>query len=88
MNATGILNKIYFSKRQKQLNKYATHAKELQMKTQRHHFRQGKKTVWGEEHDYAHIDTYELFRHKVHVNTYEALKKYIHQIRESNDNLL
>ena len=88
MNATGILNKIYFSRRQKQLNKYATDAKELQLKTFRHLIRRGIKTLWGKEHDYAHIETYEQFRQNVHVNTYEELKKYIHQMREGKENIL
>ena len=46
MNTTGFLNKIYFSRRQKQLEKYATHAKALQLKMFRHLIRQGQKTEW------------------------------------------
>ena len=79
---------FFLSRRQKQLNKYATDAKELQLKTFRHLIRRGIKTLWGKEHDYAHIETYEQFRQNVHVNTYEELKKYIHQMREGKENIL
>ena len=88
MNTTGILNKLYFSKRQKQLDKYATQAKEIQLKVFRRLVRQGKKTQWGDEHHYDQIDSYEQFRKNVHVNTYEELKDYIHKMREGGDSVL
>ena len=81
MNTTGFLNKIYFSRRQKQLEKYATRAKELQLKIFRHLIRQGKKTEWGAQHQYDLIDSYEQFCQRVPVNTYEELKGYIHKMR-------
>lgn len=88
MNITRILNKIYFSRRQKQLEKYATQAKQLQLKAFRNLMRKGAKTLWGQEHGYADIESYEQFRNKVHVNTYEELKKYIHKMREGEANVL
>lgn len=88
MNTTGFLNKIYFSKRQKAIEKYASHAKSIQMKIFRHLIRQGKKTVWGSEHNYSEIESYEQFRKNVHVNTYEELKGYIQQMREGKENIL
>ena len=88
MNTTGLLNKIYFSKRQKQIEKYATRAKDIQLKIFRHLIRQGKLTEWGEKHQYADIDSYETFRKNVPVNTYEELKGYIHQMREGKANIL
>ena len=69
MNTTGLLNKIYFSRRQKQLEKYATKPKEIQQKIFRHLIRQGRKTKWGNEHNYDLIDSYEEFRKQVPVNT-------------------
>ncbi len=88
MNTTGFLNKIYFSKRQKALEKYATRAKDIQLKIFRHLIRQGKKTQWGAEHDYASINSYEQFRKNVHVNTYEELKNYIQLMREGKESIL
>ena len=88
MNTTGFLNKIYFSRRQKQLERYATHAKDLQLKIFRHLIRQGSKTEWGKQHHYEQIDSYEQFRQQVHVNTYEELKSYIHKMREGNADIL
>lgn len=88
MNTTGFLNKIYFSRRQKQLEKYATRAKELQLKIFRHLIRQGKKTEWGAQHQYDLIDSYEQFCQRVPVNTYEELKGYIHKMREGKADIL
>ena len=88
MNTTGFLNKIYFSHRQKQLEKYATRAKDIQQKIFRHLIRQGRKTQWGEQHDYAHIESYEQFRKQVPVNTYEELKSYIQKMREGEADVL
>ncbi|MDE5739889.1 MAG: GH3 auxin-responsive promoter family protein, partial [Bacteroidaceae bacterium] len=88
MNTTGFLNKIYFSRRQKQLEKYATKPKEIQQKIFRHLIRQGRKTLWGKEHNYDQIDSYEQFRNQVHVNTYEELKSYIHEMRKGKENIL
>lgn len=88
MNTTGLLNKIYFSRRQKQLEKYATKPKEIQQKIFRHLIRQGRKTAWGEEHNYEQIDSYEEFRKQVPVNTYEELKSYIHEMRKGKADIL
>lgn len=89
MNTTGFLNKIYFSKRQKQLDKYVSNAKGLQLKILRHLVRQGKKTEWGHEHRYDLIgNDYDLFRKYVPINTYEELKDYIRQMREGKENVL
>lgn len=88
MNTTGFLNKIYFSRRQKQLERYATHAKDLQLKIFRHLIRQGRKTEWGEKHQYELIDSYEQFHERVPVNTYEELKSYIHKMREGASDIL
>ncbi|MDO4738405.1 MAG: GH3 auxin-responsive promoter family protein [Bacteroidales bacterium] len=88
MNTTGILNKLYFSKRQKQLEKYTTQAKELQQKVFRRLIRQGKNTLWGKEHHYSQIDSYERFCQNVPVNTYEELKDYIHQMRQGGEDIL
>lgn len=88
MNTTGLLNKIYFSKRQKQIEKYATRAKDIQLKIFRHLIRQGKKTEWGNMHHYESIDNYDTFRKNVPVNTYEELKGYIHQMREGKADVL
>ena len=88
MNTTGFLNKIYFSRRQKQIEKYATRSKDIQLKIFRHLIRQGRKTLWGKEHNYAGIESYEQFRQNVHVNTYEELKGYIHKMREGQEDIL
>lgn len=88
MNTTKILNKIYFSRRQKQLGRYNTQAKEIQLKIFRHLIRQGRDTEWGAHHNYDAISTYEDYRKNVGINTYEELKSYIQKMREGQSNIL
>lgn len=88
MNTTKILNKIYFSRRQKQLSKYSTNAKDIQLKIFRHLIRQGRNTEWGSHHNYDAINSYEDFRKNVSVNTYEELKSYIQRMREGQSDIL
>lgn len=88
MNTTGFLNKVYFARRQRAMEKYSAHAEAIQKKVLRHLIRQGKKTEWGAKHGYASIDNYEQFCKNVPVNTYEELKGYIQQMREGKENVL
>lgn len=88
MNTTSFLNKVYFARRQRAIAKYSAHAEAIQKKVLRHLIRQGKKTEWGEKHDYANIASYEQFCKNVPVNTYEELKGYIQKMREGKENVL
>lgn len=88
MNATKILDKLYFSKRRKAIARYADHAEEIQTEVMNRLISDAKNTEWGKEHGYADIRTYEGFAKNVGVNTYEELKGYIQRMREGESNVL
>lgn len=88
MNVTGILNKVYFSSRQKAIERYADRTEELQSKVLRHLIDAAKTTEWGKLHNYSSISSYEQFVSNVGVQTYEELKGYIQRMREGESDVL
>ncbi|MCU0387867.1 MAG: GH3 auxin-responsive promoter family protein [Chitinophagaceae bacterium] len=48
----------------------------------------GKKTVFGKDHGFADIKTYDDFKKAVPIRDYEALKPYIEQIKQGKHNVL
>jgi hypothetical protein len=50
--------------------------------------RTGVKTVFGSEHGFEGIKTYEDFKKQIPVRDYEQFKKYIQQIKEGKHNVL
>ena len=48
----------------------------------------GKKTLYGKEHDFNAIHTYEDFKQRVPVQDYEGLKLYIEKIKNGEANIL
>ena len=88
MNTTGIINKLYFARRQKALGRYATHAEELQMSVLRYLVSRAKNTEWGRTHGFSDVKSYEEFAACQNVNTYEELKGYIQRMREGESDVL
>jgi len=48
----------------------------------------GRNTEWGKKYDYATITNPEIFRSRVPVNDYSALKPYIDRTRNGEQNIL
>ncbi|MBS1751230.1 MAG: GH3 auxin-responsive promoter family protein [Bacteroidetes bacterium] len=48
----------------------------------------GRKTVFGKDHDFNNINSYEDFIKSVPIRDYEAFKPYIEQIKEGKHNIL
>ncbi|MCR5312092.1 MAG: GH3 auxin-responsive promoter family protein [Bacteroidaceae bacterium] len=88
MNTTKVLYNIYFKRRKKSIEKYATHAEKIQRKILRRLIDKAKNTQWGQEHSYSSVDSYEDYVQKVGVNTYEELKGYILSMREGKKDIL
>jgi len=47
-----------------------------------------KNTVYGNEHDFASIDSYETYKSRVPLNRYEALRPYVERSLEGEKNVL
>lgn len=50
--------------------------------------REGKNTLFGKEHDFQNIFSYEDFKKRVPVRDYEGLKPYIEKIKSGEENVL
>lgn len=89
MNITKLLGKVYFSRRQKALERYQSHAEEIQDKVMHHLVERAESTEWGKSHNFRSIANYDDFvRHLGPVNTYEELKGYIQRMREGESDVL
>ena len=49
---------------------------------------QAAKTAFGKEHDFKHIRSYEDFKSKVPVRSYEGLRQYVERTLEGEENIL
>lgn len=88
MNITRLLNNIYFSPRLKEIERYDNHAGELQQRVLQRLIRLAAATEWGKKYDYATIRTYEEFRKRLPIQTYEEIKPYVTRLRTGEQNLL
>ena len=88
MNITKLLNKVYFAPRLKEIELYAEHAGELQAGVLKHLVHMAANTEWGKKYDYASIRTYEDFKKRLPIQTYEEIKPYVARLRAGEQNLL
>lgn len=88
MNVTRILNKVYFSPRLKEIEQYADHAGKLQQDVLQRLVGMATDTEWGKKYGYASILTYEDFKNRLPIQTYEEIKPYVTRLRAGEQNLL
>ena len=88
MNITRLLDKIYFAPRLREIGRYAGHSEELQQKVMQRLVRAAAGTEWGKKHDFASIHTYNDFRNRLPIQTYEEVKPYVARMRAGEQNLL
>lgn len=88
MNVTRILNKVYFSPRLKEIEQYADRAGKLQQDVLQRLVGMATDTEWGKKYGYASILTYEDFKNRLPIQTYEEIKPYVTRLRAGEQNLL
>lgn len=88
MNITKLLNKVYFAPRLKQINHYADQSDKIQLNVLKRLIKNARNTEWGKKYDYKSIQTYEDFKQRVPIQTYEEVKPYIERLRKGEQNLL
>ena len=88
MNLTKLLNKLYFAPRLRKIERYADCSDELQMNVLKRLLRHAARTEWGKKYDYKSIQTYEEFKQRVPIQTYEEVKPYVERLRAGEQNLL
>ncbi len=88
MNLTGIVNKLYFRPRQRELERYRTEGVEIQHRILRYLVDRAKDTEYGRHHLFSTIRSYDDFVQNVPMNTYEELKSDIDRMRRGDANVL
>ena len=79
MNITKIISKT-FDSRLKQIDLYATQASEIQHRVLNRLVQQAAQTEWGKKYDYSSIRSYEDFRKRLPIQTYEEIKPYVERL--------
>ena len=87
MNITKIISKT-FDSRLKQIDLYASEASEIQHRVLNRLVQQASRTEWGKKYDYSSIRSYEDFRKRLPIQTYEEIKPYVERLRAGEQNLL
>lgn len=88
MNLTRIINRLYFNRRYKAIQRYSSNAESVQKKILQKLLSKAAATEWGRMHGYASIKTYEQFAGNVPVNLYSDLEPYIQRMRMGERNIL
>lgn len=87
MNITRLISKV-FNSRLKELELYSTRPDELQALALRSLVNKAKNTEWGIKYDYKSIKTYEDFKSRVPIQTYEEIKPYVERLLAGEQNLI
>ena len=74
---TRIANNVYFAPRFHRLERYVTHATEIQEQVFKRLIDKAAPTEWGKKYDYASIKDYAQFCKRVPVQTYEEVKPWV-----------
>ncbi len=80
MGVKAYLGKLFAAKIAKETHKWASNPLPTQERVLRQLLGQAKNTAFGEDHDFAKINSYEEFKSKVPVRDYEELKPYVDRI--------
>jgi len=72
----------------KKVKKWAAKPIETQEKVFKNLIKQGSKTAFGKDHNFASIQSYEDFKKQVKVSDYEGLRSYVDRVVEGESNIL
>jgi hypothetical protein len=87
MSITNIIKPV-FNTRLKAIELYATQPGEIQERVLARLVKAAAGTEWGKRYDYKTIKTYDDYRNRVPVQTYEEIKGYVERMRRGEQNLL
>ncbi|WP_199118054.1 GH3 auxin-responsive promoter family protein [Pedobacter sp. ASV28] len=80
MGLKSALSKVFASFVVKKINKWKYNAVEAQHKTLRYLVKEAKHTVFGADHQFESIHTYEDFKARVPISDYEEIRPYIERV--------
>lgn len=87
MNSTKFISKL-FNSRLKEIDLYATQSYRIQENVLRRLLHDASNTEWGKKYNYAGIKSYNDFKEKVPLQTYDDIKPYVERLRSGENNLL
>ena len=88
MNITRLLNKAFLAPRLKEIEQYATRSEALQNQVLQRLLHLAAQTEWGRKYDYTSIHSYDEFRRRLPIQTYEEVKPYVARLRQGEQNLI
>lgn len=78
----------FFLPRTKEIDRYATHAEEIQRNVLKRLLRMAAHTEWGKQYDYSNTPDYETYALRVPLNNYDTLKDHIDRMRHGAPDVL
>jgi phenylacetate-coenzyme A ligase PaaK-like adenylate-forming protein len=88
MSLKAIAAKIFAKKIHDQTQKWASNPVETQQKVFNSLIRQAKKTLFGSDHQFNKIKTFDDFATQVPIRDYEQLKPYVDKVVKGQENIL
>ncbi len=88
MNLKSLLARPFANYVYKQVKRGMASAVEDQQKIMSSLVSQGKTTLFGKDHDFASIKSYQDFKQRVPIRDYEQIRGYIDKIKEGQENVL
>ena len=88
MSLKSLAAKIFAKKVFLETQKWANNPIETQQKVFENLLNSAKNTVFGKDHDFENITTFQEFAKNVPVRDYEDLKHYIDQVVQGKENIL
>lgn len=88
MSITSIAQKLYFSHRQHELEKYMNQGAEMQRKVLTSLLDRAENTEYGRNHAFSAIKDYDTFCQDVPLNDYESIKQDIDRMRHGERDIL
>jgi GH3 auxin-responsive promoter len=88
MGLKSALSKVFASFVVKKINKWKYNAVEAQHKTLGYLVKEAKHTVFGADHQFESIHTYEDFKTRVPISDYEELRPYIDRVAAGEADIL
>jgi phenylacetate-coenzyme A ligase PaaK-like adenylate-forming protein len=80
MSLKSIIAKIYAQKERRNIDKWASRPIETQQKILKQLIKEAQFTAFGNDHQFAKINTYEDFKKRVPIRDYEDLKSYVDRV--------
>ncbi|MBR4380837.1 MAG: GH3 auxin-responsive promoter family protein [Bacteroidaceae bacterium] len=85
---TRLADSVYFAPRYRRIERYVTHAEEIQQEVMRRLVSKATDTEWGKKFNYKTIKDYSQFASRLPIQTYEEVKTWVERARQGEKNVL